>query len=332
MDEQSVSANGVNGAKNPHSEKPEKFKGVDFKRWQQKMLFYLTTMNLANAVKEEVPVATENPVSKETLSAIDAWKHSEFCCRNYILNSLDDNLYDIYSACKTAKELWEKLEKKYKIEDAGSKKFVIGKFLKFSMVDSRSVIAQVEELQKLISELHAEGCSINEHFQVGAIIEKLPPSWNDFKIYLKHKCREMNMEDLILRLQVEEDHRKGDKNDVSALEANANIVEGKTFKPKDQSKKNTGKNFNKQAAALAPKAKDFKKIKGSCWVCGKPGHKAQECRHRRDHNPANQDLWWRKAVYGQCLCFCNSRKRQSGAEIHLWKESDPAECAACSKN
>ena len=30
-----------------HGEKPEKFKGTDFKRWQQKMLFYLTTLNLA---------------------------------------------------------------------------------------------------------------------------------------------------------------------------------------------------------------------------------------------------------------------------------------------
>ena len=31
-----------------HGEKPEKFNGTDFKRWQQKMLFYLTTLNLAH--------------------------------------------------------------------------------------------------------------------------------------------------------------------------------------------------------------------------------------------------------------------------------------------
>ena len=30
-----------------HGEKPEKFNGTNFKRWQQKMLFYLTTLNLA---------------------------------------------------------------------------------------------------------------------------------------------------------------------------------------------------------------------------------------------------------------------------------------------
>ncbi|KAM1315025.1 hypothetical protein ACFX2F_018831 [Malus domestica] len=103
MDQQSVN---VNGTVPKYSEKPEKFKGLDFKRWQQKMLFFLTTMNLAHVVKEEAPKSNENPMTRETVMAIEAWNHSEFCCRNYILNSLDDNLYDIYSLCKTAKELW----------------------------------------------------------------------------------------------------------------------------------------------------------------------------------------------------------------------------------
>lgn len=138
---------GIIRAKNPHTEMLEKFKSVDFKRWQQKMLFYLTTMNLAHVVKEKVLKVDENPMTKETLSAIEAWDHFESYSRNYILNGLDDNHYDIYSTCKTTKELWESLEKKYKIEDSSSKKFVISKFPKFSMVDSKPIITQVEELQ-----------------------------------------------------------------------------------------------------------------------------------------------------------------------------------------
>lgn len=84
MDQQNVSANIVNGSKNPHSEKPEKFKGVDFKRWQQKMLFYLTTMNLTYVIKEDALQSDEDLMSKETLSTIATWNHSEFCCRNYM--------------------------------------------------------------------------------------------------------------------------------------------------------------------------------------------------------------------------------------------------------
>ena len=35
-----------------HGEKPEKFNGLNFKRWQQKM-FYLTTLNLARFLIEK---------------------------------------------------------------------------------------------------------------------------------------------------------------------------------------------------------------------------------------------------------------------------------------
>ena len=41
-------------------EKPEKFNGLNFKRWQQKMLFYLTTLNLARFLTEEAPNLKED--------------------------------------------------------------------------------------------------------------------------------------------------------------------------------------------------------------------------------------------------------------------------------
>ncbi|KAL2504527.1 Retrovirus-related Pol polyprotein from transposon TNT 1-94 [Abeliophyllum distichum] len=97
----------------PYGEKSKKFNGVDFKRWQQKILFYLTTLNLAS-----------------------------------------------------------------------------------------------------------------ESFQVAAVIEKLPPSWRDFKNYLKHKRKEMNLEELIIRLRIEEDTKKSERrNGGPSMEAKANMAE-----------------------------------------------------------------------------------------------------------
>ncbi|CAL9000416.1 unnamed protein product, partial [Prunus brigantina] len=147
-----------------HAEKPEKFNGIDFKRWQQKML-------------------------------------------NYILNGLSDALYNVYSPIQTAKALWESLDKKYRTEDAGMKKFIVSRFLDYKMVDSKTVISQVQELQLILHEIHAEKMELSESFQVAAVIEKLPPSWKDFKNYLKHKRKEMGLEDLIVRLRIEEDNR-----------------------------------------------------------------------------------------------------------------------------
>ena len=79
------------------------------------------------------------------------------------------------------------------------------------MVDSKTIISQVQDLQVILHEIHAEGMVLSESFQVAAIIEKLPPNWKDFKNYLNHKRKEMNLEDLIVRMRIEEDNRVSEK-------------------------------------------------------------------------------------------------------------------------
>lgn len=67
------------------------------------------------------------------------------------------------------------------------KKFIVGRFLDFKMVDNKFVVTQVEDLQVIIGEIEAGGMTLSESFQVATIIEKLLPAWKDFKSYLKHK-------------------------------------------------------------------------------------------------------------------------------------------------
>ncbi|XP_070044974.1 uncharacterized protein [Nicotiana tomentosiformis] len=98
-------------------EKLGKFSGVDFKRWQQKMFFYPTTLSLQHFISEETPENERFVVMENAL------------------------------------------EKKYKTEDAGLKKFVAAKFLDFKMIDGKSVIKQVRELQVIVHDLLAEGYS-----------------------------------------------------------------------------------------------------------------------------------------------------------------------------
>ena len=88
------------------AEKPEKFAGIDFKRWQQKMFFYLTTLCLQRFTSEDAPEVPEGTSDKERFIIVEAWKHSDFHCRNYILSGLQDDLYNVYSGTKTSKELW----------------------------------------------------------------------------------------------------------------------------------------------------------------------------------------------------------------------------------
>ena len=87
------------------------------------------------------------------------------------------------------------------------------------------MVSQVQEFQLILHEIHSEGMVLSEAFQVAAIIEKLPLGWKDFKNYLKHKRKEMNVEELIVRLRIEEDNKRYEKRGSFQSEVKANVVE-----------------------------------------------------------------------------------------------------------
>ena len=81
----------------------------------------------------------------------------------------------------------------------------------------------------ILHEIHAKGMVLSESFQVAAIIEKLPSNWKDFKNYLKHKRKEMKLEDLIVRLRIEEDNRVFEKKIGNhSKESKAHVIEDVT--------------------------------------------------------------------------------------------------------
>ena len=62
------------------------------------------------------------------------------------------------------------------------------------MVDSKTVISQAQDFQLILHDIHAEGMSLSESFQVTALIKNLPQGWKEFKNYLKHKRKEIAMD------------------------------------------------------------------------------------------------------------------------------------------
>ncbi|GKA35055.1 hypothetical protein Tco_0721546 [Tanacetum coccineum] len=233
----------------------------------------------------------------QAVQAVEAWKHSDFLCHNYVLNGLIDPLYNVYCKTTTAKELWESLERKYKTEDAGTKKFVVARFLDYKMVDSKNVISQVQDLQVLLHDIHAEGMTLSETFQVAAIIEKLPPSWVEFKNYLKHKRKEMSVEDLVVRLRIEEDNKLAQKDTYAPDSAKANMVEhaGSSSrsnpKGKGKDKRKNDKKSKGKSEYLAPKAGIVKqKFQGICYNYDQPGHRAANCKMPKRVNPRQTNM------------------------------------------
>ncbi|KAL7178738.1 hypothetical protein ACSBR1_042151 [Camellia fascicularis] len=61
-----------------HREKSEKFLGTNFKRWQQKMLFYLITLNLTLFLREDAPVLKKDETNWQVVVVVNAWKCVDF--------------------------------------------------------------------------------------------------------------------------------------------------------------------------------------------------------------------------------------------------------------
>nr|GEW83875.1 hypothetical protein [Tanacetum cinerariifolium] len=89
----------------------DKFEGVDFRRWQNKMHFLLFSMSVV-----------------------------------YVLTTPIHDDGDDATNVESSKELWDSLEAKYMAEDASSKKFLVSNFTNYKMTDSRPVLEQYNEL------------------------------------------------------------------------------------------------------------------------------------------------------------------------------------------
>ncbi|GKC80006.1 zinc finger, CCHC-type containing protein [Tanacetum coccineum] len=104
--------------------KLDKFEGHDFRRWQKKMHFLLTTLKVVYVLTTPMPELLEN-ATVEVIRIRAKWENDDYICRGHILNGMSDSLFDVYTNVESAKELWDSLESKYMAEDSSSKKFLL---------------------------------------------------------------------------------------------------------------------------------------------------------------------------------------------------------------
>ncbi|GKB04664.1 hypothetical protein Tco_0832859, partial [Tanacetum coccineum] len=104
----------------------------------------------------------------------------------------------------------DSLEAKYMAGDASSKKFLVSNFTNYKMTDSRPVMEQYNELLGILGRFTQHEMNMDKAIQVSCIIDKLPPSWKDFKHALKHLKEELTLVELGSYLCIEESLRMQD--------------------------------------------------------------------------------------------------------------------------
>ncbi|GKE39144.1 zinc finger, CCHC-type containing protein [Tanacetum coccineum] len=173
------------------------------------MHFLLSRMSVMYVLTTPILEDGEN-ATMEQIRKRAKWKNDDYVCRGLILNGMSDSLSDIYQNVESSKELWDSLEAKYMAEDASSKKFLVSNFTNYKMTDSRPVMEQYNELLGILGRFTQHKMNMDEAIQVSCIIDKLPPSWKDFKHTLKHQKDELTLIELGSHLRIEESLRVQD--------------------------------------------------------------------------------------------------------------------------
>ncbi|GKD08262.1 zinc finger, CCHC-type containing protein [Tanacetum coccineum] len=198
--------------------KLDKFEGHDFRRWQKKMHFLLTTLKVVYVLTTPMPELMEDDTNVES-----------------------------------AKELWDSLESKYTAEDASSKKFLNPWMI------------------------HTTWLKMDESNSVSSVIDKLPPSWKDFKHTLKHGKDDLSLVQLGSHLCIEESLKAQDSDEGKGKEVVGPSVNMTKEGGKNKNNKQTKGNkhgFNENNGGSGSN----KKPKLECWKCGKTGHFKRDCR------------------------------------------------------
>nr|GEW74472.1 zinc finger, CCHC-type [Tanacetum cinerariifolium] len=85
------------------------------------------------------------PVGVKTEEEQRKREQEKTLCRGYILSTLTDRLYDLYTPMTSAREIWNSLEEKYTAEKEGADKFITFKFFEFAMEDNVKKLMRTSE-------------------------------------------------------------------------------------------------------------------------------------------------------------------------------------------
>jgi hypothetical protein len=87
-----------------------------------------------------------------------------------VVGVLAEALQDTYLRYKTAKEMWDTLNTKYRGSDAGTELYIIEQYHDYQIVDGKSVVTQTHEIQCMVKELGLLKIVVPNELVAGALL------------------------------------------------------------------------------------------------------------------------------------------------------------------
>ncbi|KAL0312187.1 UNVERIFIED_CONTAM: hypothetical protein Sradi_5618000 [Sesamum radiatum] len=99
--------------------------------------------------------------------------------------------------------------------------------MRYQMVEDRSVAEQTHEIINLEHALADADMKLPEKFLVMSIVDKFPKSWKNFGMTLKHQKGRLSLDDLMIAISIEEEHRNQTHKMPVEHHHRANLIVGK---------------------------------------------------------------------------------------------------------
>ncbi|KAL0334057.1 UNVERIFIED_CONTAM: hypothetical protein Sangu_1561900 [Sesamum angustifolium] len=126
--------------------------------------------------------------------------------RGHLLNHMNNYMFDLFVNYRRAKEIWITLETRCEGDNAGRKKYLVGQWLQFQMIEEKPTMDQIHEYENLVADILSEGMEMCEILQVNILL-KYPFYLEEYRNHLKHKKRDLTLEELIGHMRTEESNR-----------------------------------------------------------------------------------------------------------------------------
>ncbi|KAL0333031.1 UNVERIFIED_CONTAM: hypothetical protein Scaly_2204600 [Sesamum calycinum] len=206
----------------PDLSKLEPLDATNFKHWSQKLLIYFEHLEVNYVLFIDPPKITPQTTDASTAIVTTSqtvtdslkrdgelkvkYERDNKTVRCHLLNHMTNTLFDLFVNHKSSWTIWSTLESRYGGDDAYRKKYVIRKWLQFQIVDGKPIMNKVHECENLVVNVLNEDMKMCKILQANVLLEKFPPSWNDYINHLKHKKRDITLQELIQS----HEHRRGE--------------------------------------------------------------------------------------------------------------------------
>lgn len=249
---------------------------ANYSTWSIKIEMLLIRSELWTVVN-----GTEVTPPESDVARLAAWRLKDSKARSDILLHCGEKQLITFRPLPTSKAVWDRIKQLYEKSNTASQVHLYKQLCRMSMTDSEDVVAFLESWQSTLQEAAISGCIFIDAQQVNLLLGALPDSWSAF-VTTQGGISDLSFHTLLSNIlqQNSINTSKLPTSKTNAFYAKGKFIKSSQYKPYQSryrksnfSKPNPSHQFNMNSSSQQTTI--------ICHYCGKPGHKAPDCRKKK---------------------------------------------------